>query len=63
MPSLVVAGGAPREGTEVVLLRDRQETGGPATAYVCRNYACDLPATDAATLGRQLDDVVIGGVG
>ena len=63
VPSLVVAGGTPREGTEVVLLRDRQETGGPATAYVCRNYACDLPATDAATLGRQLDDVVIGGVG
>ena len=63
LPSLVVAGGAPRKGTEIVLLRDRQETGGAATAYVCRNYACELPATDAATLGRQLDEVVTAGVG
>lgn len=28
--------------------------GGKAAAYVCRNFACDLPATDPATLAAQL---------
>jgi uncharacterized protein YyaL (SSP411 family) len=37
------------------LLEGRQAVGGRPTAYVCRNYACDLPATDPATLARQLD--------
>jgi uncharacterized protein YyaL (SSP411 family) len=37
------------------LLEGRRAVGGQATAYVCRNYACDLPATDPATLARQLD--------
>jgi uncharacterized protein YyaL (SSP411 family) len=36
------------------LLEGRRAVGGQATAYVCRNYACDLPATDPATLARQL---------
>jgi uncharacterized protein len=56
VPSLVVAGGLPSSDTNVALLRDRGETDGTATAYVCRNYACELPATDTATLARQLDD-------
>ncbi len=55
VPSLVVAGGAANGAGEVTLLRDRDLIGGRATAYVCRNYACELPATDASTLGRQLD--------
>jgi uncharacterized protein YyaL (SSP411 family) len=28
---------------------------GSATAYVCENFACQLPASDAAQLGRLLD--------
>ncbi len=28
--------------------------GGKAAAYVCRNFACDLPATDPESLARQL---------
>ena len=28
---------------------------GRATAYVCRNFACDLPVTDPEELARQLD--------
>jgi hypothetical protein len=27
---------------------------GKATAYVCENYACQLPATNLITLARQL---------
>ncbi len=53
VPSLVVAGGA--SNGDVALLRDRAAIDGRAAAYVCRNYACELPATDASTLGRQLD--------
>ncbi len=55
VPSLVVAGGASNGSGDVTLLRDRDPIDGRATAYVCRNYACELPATDASTLGRQLD--------
>jgi uncharacterized protein len=56
VPSLVLAGGADDREPHVALLRDRETVGGEATAYVCRNYACERPATDAATLARQLDD-------
>jgi uncharacterized protein len=55
VPSLVVAGGDTNGAGEITLLRDRDLINGRATAYVCRNYACELPATDASTLGRQLD--------
>ena len=34
-----------------------EAVGGAATAYVCRNYACELPVTDRAALTRQLDAV------
>ena len=27
---------------------------GRPTAYVCENYACQLPVTDAAALAQQL---------
>ena len=27
----------------------------PGAAYVCRNFACDLPARDEATFEAQLD--------
>ena len=29
-------------------------TNGLATAYVCENYACNLPVTDAGALGELL---------
>ncbi len=34
---------------ESIVMRD-----GKATAYVCEDYVCKLPATDAATLAQQL---------
>ena len=55
VPSLVLAGGAVRGSPGIPLLADRPMTAGRATAYVCRNYACDAPVTDAAALATQLD--------
>jgi uncharacterized protein YyaL (SSP411 family) len=53
VPSLVLAGDGASSGG-VALLRDRAARDGRATAYVCRNYACDAPTTDASTLAEQL---------
>jgi hypothetical protein len=58
LPSLVLAGGSEgdagaREG--IPLLHDRATIDGRATAYVCRGYVCELPVTDAASLGAQLE--------
>ena len=36
------------------LLEQRTQIGGVATAYVCENYACKLPVTDAEALAEQL---------
>ena len=37
------------------LLEQRVMQDGQPTAYVCENYACQLPVTDAASLAAQLD--------
>ena len=37
------------------LLEQRVMQEGLSTAYVCENYACQLPVTDAAALAAQLD--------
>jgi uncharacterized protein len=58
LPNRVVAGmvaGDTAAAAGLPLLASREAVGGRPTAYVCRNYACDLPATDRATLARQLD--------
>ena len=47
-----VGAGAPT--SEVPLLRDRVAIDGRPTAYVCRNFVCNLPVTDAAALEEQL---------
>ncbi len=54
-PNRVVAGAADGDTAGIPLLEGRRPVDGKATAFVCRNYACDLPATDVATLARQLD--------
>ncbi|MDA1139700.1 MAG: thioredoxin domain-containing protein [Planctomycetota bacterium] len=38
------------------LLAEKSLSDGKATAYVCQNYACKLPVTDAAALKKQLKD-------
>ena len=37
------------------LLEQRVMQDGQPTAYVCENYACQLPVTDAQALAAQLD--------
>jgi uncharacterized protein len=58
LPNLVAAGGVagqPQASAGIPLLAERGVVDGKPTAYVCRNYACELPVTDAAALARQLD--------
>ena len=54
LPSLALAGGPPDDSAGIALLEGRGTTGGRATAYVCRQYVCDAPVTDAEALGRAL---------
>jgi hypothetical protein len=59
LPNRVVAGAVAGDaaGAEgIPLLQNREAVGGKATAYVCKNYACELPVTDRAALARQLDE-------
>jgi hypothetical protein len=62
VPSLVVAGGPPSTSNDIALLADREARDGRATAYVCRSYACEAPATSVEQLVEQLDRVT-GGTG
>jgi uncharacterized protein YyaL (SSP411 family) len=58
MPTRGVAGaraGDHAAARDVPLVEHRSAVDGKATAYVCRNYTCDLPATEAGELARQLD--------
>jgi uncharacterized protein YyaL (SSP411 family) len=53
VPSLVLAGGDSSDG--VALMEGRATREGKATAYVCRSYTCDEPATSASSLATQLE--------
>ena len=57
LPNRVVAGatdGDDKAAAGLPLLEGRRALDGRPTVFVCRNYACELPATDTATLERQL---------
>ncbi len=57
LPQRIVALAAPGSDSSLIPLLDGRTTGaGGARAYVCRNYACQLPAEDAARLREQLHD-------
>jgi uncharacterized protein YyaL (SSP411 family) len=56
VPGSVLLSAAPGVGTELSpLLQHRDQIEGRPTAYVCRNYACELPVTEPAALRAQLD--------
>ena len=50
LPFAVFAPSETGEGLPVL-----EGRGGDGVAYVCRNFACDLPARDVETLRRQLE--------
>ncbi len=58
VPNKVVAGAAPGDSRGVAglpLLEERPARDGRATAYVCRGYTCQAPATTPEELLAQLD--------
>jgi uncharacterized protein YyaL (SSP411 family) len=38
----------------IPLLQGRAQIDGRATAYVCQNFACELPVTEPGALAEQL---------
>ena len=46
-------------GKRIPLLSGKTMLSGKATVYVCENYACKQPVTDAAALNRILDERVV----
>jgi uncharacterized protein YyaL (SSP411 family) len=60
VPNKVVAVAEPGErasGMAIKLLEGRREIGGRATAYVCRDFYCEAPTTEAQQLQSQLSSV------
>ena len=53
-PGLVVARGTGDSGNGLPLLEGRGVVDGRPAAYVCRQFVCEAPTTDAATLGRAV---------
>jgi hypothetical protein len=59
-PGRVVALSPTPAGSVVPLLRGRERLEDRATAYVCRDFACQRPVTDAAALAEQLASASAG---
>ncbi|MEO6724196.1 MAG: thioredoxin domain-containing protein [Blastocatellia bacterium] len=58
LPNKVVALAAPDDAhvpQVIKLLEGRGQVAGKATAYVCQNFTCEAPITDAARLKENLD--------
>ena len=54
--------GAGAQALEVMapFLKDQTAVGGKTTAYLCQNYACDLPVTDLESFKKLLGREGIG---
>jgi uncharacterized protein YyaL (SSP411 family) len=53
--NLVVAVSAEPDASAVPLMAGRTRIDGRPTAYLCRNFACRLPVTDAAALAAEFE--------
>jgi len=53
-PNQVIAAALSDRPSKVPLLADRPTLGGQATAYVCRDFACQQPVTEPTALRAQL---------
>ena len=53
-PRVVIASKADGERSNIPLLQDRPARDGRATAYVCRQFVCQLPVTTPDELKEQL---------
>jgi uncharacterized protein YyaL (SSP411 family) len=60
-PFKVVALKRPGEESPIPLLADRDAKDGKATAYVCYNFACQLPVVDSEALRQQLESDGVSG--
>ena len=54
-PHRVIALSPDPASSAVPLLHDREAIGGAATAYLCRDFACQRPTTEPAQLAAQLE--------
>jgi len=55
-PEVVLCGGSDAD-EDIPLLRNRTQIDGRATAYICRNFVCSEPVTDAGALEKLLDGI------
>ena len=55
LPNTVLAFKRSGEASLLPLLENRDLVGGKAAAYVCENYACQLPVTEVQALEKLLD--------
>ena len=56
LPGKVVALARPGADSSLIpLLAGRIPAVGESRAFVCRNYACELPSSDAEALARRLE--------
>jgi uncharacterized protein YyaL (SSP411 family) len=53
-PNLSVAAGTEQASSKVPLLAGRSRIDGKSTAYLCQQFSCNAPVTDANQLARML---------
>ena len=54
LPNKVVAGGPAGSSAGPALLRDRDAQGAAAALYVCRDFTCSMPVTEASEVSLAL---------
>jgi uncharacterized protein YyaL (SSP411 family) len=57
-PNLILAGGPPSTEASPMLLLDRPMQDNHPTAYLCEQFACQLPTTEPEVLAKQLSAAV-----